>query len=114
MTHINASRLYGTLNLLLLRALEDGDLHGLDIRRRIEALAGAAVKIEEGALYPALHRLERDGLVDATWGMSDRRRRAKFYRLTKKGRKRLERETADWKEHVRAVARVVLDPGEGL
>jgi transcriptional regulator len=114
MTEINAGTLYGTLNLLLLRALAEGDSHGLDIRRRIEALAGDAVKIEEGALYPALHRLERDGLVEAKWGMSERKRRAKFYRLTAKGRKRLAREAADWKEHVRAVARVVLDPGEAL
>jgi PadR family transcriptional regulator PadR len=114
MTHINASTLYGTLNLLLLRALEEGDSHGLEIRRRIEALAGDAVKIEEGALYPALHRLERDGMVEASWGMSDRRRRAKFYRLTGRGRRRLERETADWKAHVQAVARVVLDPGDAL
>jgi transcriptional regulator len=114
MTHVHAGTLYGTMNLLLLRALEDGELHGLDIRRRIEALAGKAVKIEEGALYPALHRLERDGLVEAAWGVSERRRRAKFYRLTAKGRKRLARETKDWKAHVRAVARVVLDPEEAL
>lgn len=114
MTHVNASTLYGTLNLLLLRALESGEQHGLDIRRKIEAMAGDAVKIEEGALYPALHRLERDGLVESNWGMSERRRRAKFYRLTSKGTKRLAHEAADWKAHVRAVARVVLDPGEAL
>jgi PadR family transcriptional regulator len=114
MTHIEASTLYGTLNLLLLRTLEEGEQHGLDIRRRIEALAGKAVKIEEGALYPALHRLERDELVEAVWGISDRKRRAKFYRLTAKGRRRLKKEMASWKAHVRAVARIVLDPGEAL
>jgi PadR family transcriptional regulator len=114
MTHIEASTLYGTLNLLLLRTLEGGELHGLDIRRRIVELAGDSLKIEEGALYPALHRLERDGLIESAWGISDRKRRAKFYRLTVKGRRRLKREMASWKEHVRAVARVVLDPGEAL
>ena len=114
MTRIEAGTLYGTLNLLLLRTLEDGELHGLDIRRRIEEMTGDALKVEEGALYPALHRLERDGLVQARWGVSDRKRRAKFYRLTSRGRKRLERETASWKEHVRAVARVLLEPGEAL
>ena len=114
MTRIEASTLYGTLNLLLLRTLEDGALHGLDIRRRIEAMAGQALKIEEGALYPALHRLERDGLIAAEWGISDRKRRAKFYRLTSKGRRRLKREMASWREHVRAVARVVLEPGEAV
>jgi len=114
MTRIEASTLYGTLNLLLLRTLEEGALHGLDIRRRIEAMAGQALKIEEGALYPALHRLERDGLIAAEWGISDRKRRAKFYRLTSKGRRRLKREMASWREHVRAVARVVLEPGEAV
>lgn len=114
MTSIEASTLYGTLNLLLLRVLEGEELHGLDIRRRIEGLAGSSVRIEEGALYPALHRLERDGLVESSWGLSERRRRAKFYRLTGKGRSRLKREAATWKAHVRAVARVVLDPGEAL
>jgi transcriptional regulator len=114
MTRIEASTLYGTLNLLLLRTLEDGALHGLDIRRRIEALAGESLRVEEGALYPALHRLERDGLIAAEWGVSERKRRAKFYRLTARGRGRLKRETASWKEHVRAVGRVVLDPGEAL
>jgi len=114
MTHIEASTLYGTLNLLLLRTLEDEELHGLDIRRRIAELAGDRLKIEEGALYPALHRLERDGLIESTWGVSERKRRAKFYRLTNRGRRRLKRETTSWKEHVRAVARVVLGPGEAL
>ena len=114
MTHIEASTLYGTLNLLLLRTLEGEELHGLDIRRRIAQLAGEQLKIEEGALYPALHRLEADGLIESSWGVSDRKRRAKFYRLTAKGRRRLKREMVKWKEHVRAVARVVLDPGEAL
>ncbi len=114
MSPIDASTLYGTLSLLLLRALEDGEQHGLEIRGRIEAAAEDGLKIEEGALYPALHRLERDGQLASRWGVSDRRRRAKFYRLTAKGRRRLERERAGWVDHVRAVAKVLLDPGEAL
>ncbi len=114
MTAIESGTLYGTLNLLLLRTLEEGELHGLDIRRRIEGAAGATFRVEEGALYPALHRLERDGLVSSRWGTSERQRRAKFYQLTAAGRKRLKRELAGWKAHVRAVARVILDPGEAL
>jgi len=114
MTAIDASTLYGTLNLLLLQTLEEGELHGLDIRRRIEGLTADVLRIEEGALYPALHRLERDGLVGSSWGISEKRRRAKFYRLTAKGRKRLERERSTWKAHVRAVSQVLLKPGEAL
>jgi transcriptional regulator len=114
MTTIDASTLYGTLNLLLLQALEAGEQHGLDIRRRIEGLTSDVLRIEEGALYPALHRLERDGLVAASWGISEKRRRAKFYRLTAKGRKRLERDRSTWKTHVRAVSQVLLKPGEAL
>lgn len=114
MTAIEASTLYGTLNLLLLQTLEAGEQHGLDVARRIEALASDALRIEEGALYPALHRLERDGLVGSTWGISEKRRRAKFYHLTAKGRKRLTRERSKWKAHVRAVSRVILKPGEAL
>jgi transcriptional regulator len=114
MTAIDSSTLYGTVNLLLLQTLEEGELHGLDIRRRIEALTADKLKIEEGALYPALHRLERDGHVASSWGMSEKRRRAKFYHLTTKGRKRLARERSTWKAHVRAVSQVVLKPGEGL
>ena len=70
-----------------------------------------AVRVEEGALYPALHRLERDGLVEGSWGISDTRRRAKFYKLTRKGRKHLERESQRWIDHANAVAAVLGRPG---
>lgn len=113
MTGIRSTTLYGTLDLLALRALVAGPLHGLDIRRRIEDLSDEVLKIEEGALYPALHRLERNGLVRAEWGISDRRRRAKFYALTAKGAARLEQETASWLAHIRAVGRV-LDEETGV
>jgi len=76
MTKIKADTLYGTLSLLVLRALSEGSLHGLEISRRIHDDAGEVLKVDEGALYPALHRLERDGLVAGEWGISEKRRRA--------------------------------------
>ena len=107
MTHIEASTLYGTLNLLILRTLEGGPLHGLEVRRRIVDVSREVLQVEEGALYPALHRLERDGLLRAKWGMSERGKRAKFYALTTDGRARLSRESTSWRKHVEAVARVL-------
>ena len=104
---IDSTSLYGTLALLILKTLHDGPLHGLDVARRIRGRTEGVLEVEEGALYPALHRLERDGLVTASWGVSDRGRRAKFYELTRKGRGRLERERAEWIEHTRAVSRVL-------
>jgi len=104
---IGSDTLYGTLSLLVLQALEEGPLHGLAISRRIHERAEEALKVDEGALYPALHRLERDGFIEGEWGISEARRRAKFYRLTEAGRQRLEREVRRWLEHARAVAAVL-------
>ena len=79
--------------------------------RRIEASSNGALRVEEGALYPALHRLERDRLLEGEWGRTDENRRAKFYRLTRKGRRHLGRETARWARHAEAVAGLLrLDP----
>jgi transcriptional regulator len=111
---IDSGNLYGTLNMLLLQVLEHDELHGLEIQRRIEQLAGASLHIEEGALYPALRRLEKDGLVSSGWGVSERRRRARFYRMTAKGRRRLARERASWLEYVRAVGSVLRLKAEDL
>ncbi len=102
--------LYGTLNLLILRTLADsseGRAHGLGILKSITEAARDALIIEEGALYPALHRLERDGMLLGEWGTTDEGRRAKFYRLTPKGQSRLDQESAHWLRHVQAVARVL-------
>jgi transcriptional regulator len=99
--------LYGTLNLLILRTLSEGSRHGLEILRAIETAAGEDLRIEEGALYPALHRLERDGLIESKWGLSEQRRRAKYYRLSATGREHLEREASSWLRHADAVARVL-------
>ncbi|MEM7413982.1 MAG: PadR family transcriptional regulator [Gemmatimonadota bacterium] len=101
---IDSNTLYGTLNLLVLQALKDGPLHGLGVSRRIEGATEGLLRVEEGALYPALHRLERDRLVEGEWGRTAENRRAKFYKLTRKGRRQLERESARWARHVRAVA----------
>jgi transcriptional regulator len=109
---IEADTLYGTLNLLVLQALHGGPLHGLAVSRRIEAATRGTLRIEEGALYPALHRLERDGLVEGAWGRTDENRRAKFYRLTRKGRRQLARDAARWARHAEAVAGLLgLSPG---
>lgn len=110
---IDSDTLYGTLNLLILRTLAGGALHGLAISRRIHDDTADALRVEEGALYPALHRLERDGLVEGSWGISDTRRRAKFYKLTRKGHKHLERETQRWMNHANAVATVLGHSGPG-
>ncbi len=107
MTKVEADTLYGTLSLLVLQALSDGALHGLEISRRIHDEAGEALKVDEGALYPALHRLERDELVRGEWGISQKRRRAKFYSLTAKGKRRLERDVDRWLKHANAVASVL-------
>ena len=108
---IESDTLYGTMNLLVLQALREGPLHGLAVSRRIEAATRGTLRIEEGALYPALHRLERDRLIEGSWGRTDENRRAKFYRLTRKGRRQLDREVARWTRHAAAVAGLLeLDP----
>src|SRR5450759_3402800 len=91
-----AQLLQGTLDLLVLKAVSLGPLHGYGILLRIGHISDQALLIEQGALYPALFRLVRQGLLKATWGTSDNNRRAKFYELTTAGRKRLREETANW------------------
>ncbi len=108
---IESDTLYGTLNLLVLRALRDGPLHGLAVSRRIAGATRGALRVEEGALYPALHRLERDGMVEGEWGRTEENRRAKFYSLTAKGRRQLGRESARWTRHAEAVAGLLGQPG---
>src|ERR1051326_421824 len=92
----SAELLPGTLDLLILKAVSLGPLHRYGILLRIAQTSGRALTIEQGALYPALARLERQRLLDAEWGVSDNNRRAKFYRLTTAGRKRLREETDGW------------------
>jgi PadR family transcriptional regulator len=91
-----AELLPGTLDLLILKAVSLGELHGYGVLLRIEQLTGGALSIEQGTLYPALYRLEHQGLLGTKWGTSDNNRRAKFYSLTAAGRRRLKEETERW------------------
>jgi PadR family transcriptional regulator PadR len=100
--------LHGTLDTLILKTLAAGRLHGYGIARAIEEATEAVVVVEEGSLYPALYRAERKGWVEAEWGLSELGRRAKFYRLTPRGRKQLAAQTADWARFAAAVSRVLL------
>ena len=93
----------GTLDLLILRALSLGPLHGYGVLLRIEQISGGALQIEQGALYPGLFRLVRQGLLKTDWGTSENNRRAKFYELTSAGRKRLQKETDGWNRLVAAI-----------
>ena len=99
-----AELLPGTLDLLILKAVSLGPLHGYGVLLRIGQISGGALLIEQGALYPALFRLMRQGLLKGTWGTSDNNRRAKFYELTASGRKRLREETDGWNRLVTAIA----------
>lgn len=95
-----ASILPGTLDLLILKSISLGPQHGYGILLRIEQTSGGNLLIEQGALYPALYRLETQGLIDSEWGQSDNNRRAKFYTLTAAGRRRLKKELAEWQQVV--------------
>ncbi|MFI5228596.1 MAG: PadR family transcriptional regulator [Gemmatimonadales bacterium] len=97
----------GTLDLLILKALSLGPQHGWAISERIHDVSRATLQIPQGSLYPALHRLERHGWIRAEWGASDNNRRAKYYELTKIGRKQLDTEAADWARLTAAVALVL-------
>ena len=97
----------GTLDLLILKALSLGPMHGWAISERIHDVSRATLQIPQGSLYPALHRLERRGWIRAEWGASDNNRKAKYYELTKVGRKQLASETDDWARLTAAVALVL-------
>ncbi|HEU5218010.1 MAG TPA: PadR family transcriptional regulator [Gemmatimonadales bacterium] len=95
--------LRGTLDLLILKALSWGPAHGYAVAEWIERVTGDTLQIEEGSLYPALHRLDERGLIDAEWGVSGTNRRAKYYDITSKGRQALKAESASWTRYARAV-----------
>ena len=98
-----ADLLPGTLDVLILKAVSLGAQHGYGVLLRIEQITGGALTIEQGALYPALYRLEHQGLLDTEWGTSDNNRKAKFYSLTAAGRKRLKADTERWNRTALAV-----------
>ena len=109
-----AALLPGTLDLLILRSVSLGKLHGYGILLRIQQLSSDALLIEQGTLYPALYRLEQQGLLETDWGTSENNRRAKYYTLTKKGQTRLRQETEDWTRMVRIMGAVLrARPVEG-
>jgi transcriptional regulator len=99
--------LQGTLDLLILKTLADAPMHGWGISLKIQEVSGDVLQVNQGSLYPALHRLEQQGLVEAEWGNSENNRQAKFYALTKAGRRQLAEETRAWERLATAVARVL-------
>jgi transcriptional regulator len=99
--------LQGTLDLLILHALQRGHLHGYAIAQTIHLLSDEVLKVEEGSLYPALYRLELDGAIRSTWGVSDNNRRAKYYEITTRGRRLLAAQHQTWTRLSSAVARVL-------
>jgi PadR family transcriptional regulator PadR len=108
-TETTKDRLHGTLDALVLKTLTWGPRHGYAIARWLEDTTDNAIQVEEGSLYPSLYRMEKKGWIEAEWGMSELGRKAKFYKLTALGRKRLKAETAEWAAFARAVS-VVLSP----
>ena len=102
-----ATLLQGTLDLLILKALAAGELHGLGVSRRIEQITHGTFVVQPGSLFPALHRLEEAGWLASTWEASENNRRAKYYLLTKAGRKQLGEETAQWNRIAVAIARAL-------
>ncbi len=99
--------LQGTLDMLILKTLEAGQRHGYSIAERIEQVSKDVLAIEEGSLYPALHRLVKRGWIKSEWGLSENNRKAKYYTLTKAGRRQLESEATDWARLSEAITRVM-------
>lgn len=103
--------LQGTLDLLILKTLALGPMHGWGIAQRIQQVSQDVLRVNQGSLYPALQRLETAGWVDAEWGVSDSNRQAKFYRLTRAGQKQLREESAGWARFTGAVGRILTQEG---
>jgi PadR family transcriptional regulator len=97
----------GTLDMLILKTLSREPMHGYTIAQSIQGVSGDVLRVEEGALYPALHRLEVRGLLRASWGVSENNRRAKYYTITARGRRELDREAASWRRVSIAIARIL-------
>jgi PadR family transcriptional regulator PadR len=106
--------LQGTLDMLVLKAVSLGPLHGYGVLIRIQQISQNRLEIQQGSLYPALYRLEHEGLIASAWGESDNKRKARFYRLTAAGRRRLERETNKWNEFAGVVAVILNTVSEKL
>ena len=102
--------LQGTLDLLILRTLQAGPQHGWAISERIQQISEDVLRVNQGSLYPALHRLEQQSWIKADWGVSELGRRARFYRLTASGRRQLDAETADWRRLTGAIGKILDQP----
>ena len=107
MANSRVTLLQGTLDLLILKALSAGELHGLGVSRRIEQITAGAFRVQPGSLFPALHRLEEAGWLVSVWEASENNRRAKYYQLTKAGRKQLGQEQNEWNRIALAMARAL-------
>jgi transcriptional regulator len=107
MSHQPTNLLQGTLDLLILKALAAGELHGLGVSRRIEQITSGTFSVQPGSLFPALHRLKEAGWLASTWQPSENNRRAKYYTLTKAGRRQLGQETAQWNRIALAISRAL-------
>jgi PadR family transcriptional regulator PadR len=112
MTLADGGLLPGTVDLVILRTLEDGPRHGFDVSRTIRTRSGGVLELQDAALYQALHRMERAGWLEAEWGISEKGKRAKYYNLTRAGRKQLEREAGFWQRYAEAVFKVLETRGE--
>jgi PadR family transcriptional regulator len=107
MTKANVDLLQGTLDLLILKTVALEPMHGWGVSQRIQQISQDVLRVQQGSLYPALHRLEQQGWITSEWGESENNRRAKYYSLTKKGRKQLELETTNWERLAAAVAQIL-------
>lgn len=107
MTDAKSDLLQGTLDVLILKTLSNGSMHGWGISQRIQQVSQEVLQVNQGSLYPALYRLENQGWIKAEWGTSENNRRAKFYELTRAGRRQLTEETESWERFSAAVARVL-------
>lgn len=107
MTKAKNDNLQGTLTLLVLKSLDQGPMHGWGITLHLQQISNEVLRVEEGSLYPALHRMEQQGWIAAEWGVSENNRRARYYRLTQLGRKQLTAEQANWRKITEAVMLVL-------
>jgi transcriptional regulator len=107
-----ADLIQGTLDMLILKAVSLGPLHGYGVLLRIQQISRNRLEIQQGSLYPALYRLERQALIESEWGESDNKRKARFYRLTAAGRRQLQQETRDWNRMAGIIAGILDTPPE--
>ena len=107
MTKTNSDQLHGTLDMLILKTLSTGPMHGYGVALRIQQISDDVLKVEEGSLYPALYRMEQRGWIKSEWGVSENNRRAKYYKLTRAGQKQLAEEAASWERLSEAIARIM-------